>query len=117
MDRLMTEDDLAARWSVGVDIVRKILAEGQLRAIPFGKSKSLASPGPKVIRFRLADVEDYEASISRPMPGREALKARAEAEKRAAEVREIDVRGRRAFPGHDGKDRLGLGVPAKGKAR
>jgi excisionase family DNA binding protein len=49
--RLLTADDLAARWSVTVKQVYRLAREGDLPAVKVGR----------YYRFRLSSVQDWEA--------------------------------------------------------
>ncbi|MDP2712434.1 MAG: helix-turn-helix domain-containing protein [Solirubrobacteraceae bacterium] len=51
LTRLLTADDLAARWSVTVKQVYRLAREGDLPAVKVGR----------YYRFRLSSVQDWEA--------------------------------------------------------
>jgi excisionase family DNA binding protein len=49
--RLLTADDLAARWSVDRSFIYKLVKRGDLAAVKLGR----------VVRFSLEAVDDFEA--------------------------------------------------------
>lgn len=98
IEKLLTIDDLAARWGVGDEVIRRHIRDDGLPFVPLGRS---AGRKPQY-RFRLAAVERWEAD-------RERVRERPEAPAAPAPAGS-------APPGWDGKDRLGLGKPrAKGR--
>lgn len=57
-ERLLDENDLAARWKVSVKTLRNARVTGARSPIPFVKIG-------RSVRYRLSDIETYEAANTR----------------------------------------------------
>lgn len=68
-DPILTTEELAARWKISTDTIRRMIRDGLLRHIPIGQGARKYSRGPSQYRFRIEDIlafEQTEARIRRP---------------------------------------------------